>query len=271
MGKIYFKPFNIDWQHLGLIKQLIRRDIQLRYRGSLLGFFWPLFNPFLYLGIYLLIFSYFLPLRAGNVENGQGGEGFILSVFLGLIVFNLFSDCINRAPTLITSNPNYVKKVVFPLELLAFVPVGAAFYNLVIGFIAWSFMYLYFFGSLSWHVILGPIIAFPLILFILGLSWILSALGVYVRDINHLMAPVTQLLMFLSPIFYTLKEAPQWAKQLILLNPVSFIIEQERLLLINGSTLDILGFIIYISVGLMFFLIGIWFFNASRSSFSDVL
>ncbi|WP_114689319.1 ABC transporter permease [Polynucleobacter necessarius] len=268
MGKYYPRPLWIGGNYFDLICQLIKRDIEAKYRGSLFGILWSLLNPFLYLGVYFLIFKYFLPSRSSNQESNAT---FILSLFLGLIIFNFFSDCINRSPSLITSNPNYVKKVVFPLELLVFVSIGSAFYNLIIGFIAWFVMYFYIYGQFNWVMVLAPIFVLPLGLFVLGFSWFLSALGVYIRDIIQLMPPLTQLLMFLSPIFYDLSQAPKWARQLILFNPLSFVIEQERLVLIGGISPDILGFTLYIFIGLIIASVGLWFFKVSRPGFADVL
>ena len=268
MSKYYLRSLWVGGNYFDLIYQLIRRDIEAKYRGSLFGIFWSLLNPFLYLGVYFLIFTYFFPSRSSNQGDNSS---FILSLFLGLIVFNFFSDCINRSPTLITSNPNYVKKVVFPLELLVFVSIGSAFYNLIIGFIAWFLMYFCIYGEINWVIMLAPIIVLPLCLFILGFSWFFSALGVYIRDIVQIMPPLTQMLMFLSPIFYNLNQAPKWAKQLILLNPLSFVIEQERLVLIGGSAPEILGFILYISIGLIFASAGLWFFKVARPGFADVI
>lgn len=268
MNKYCLGSFWVGGHHFDLICQLIKRDIEVKYRGSLFGIFWSLFNPFLYLGVYFLVFTYFFPSRSSNqVDN----DIFILSTFIGLIIFNFFSECINRSPILITSNPNYVKKVVFPLELLAIASIGSAFYNLIIGFIAWFLMYFYIYGQFKWAMILALIIALPLSFFILGMSWFLSALGVYIRDISQIIPPLTQTMMFLSPIFYNLSQAPKWAKQLILLNPLSFVIEQERLVLISGVSPDFIGFMIYLFFGLIFASLGLWFFKVARPGFADVL
>ena len=256
------------FRYFDLIMQLIKRDIDVRYKGSMLGMLWPLLTPLLTLAMYTIVFGYFLTSRWPGVE---GVTGFALILFPGLIVFTFFAETVNRAPILITSNPNFVKKVVFPLELLVWVPIGTAIFNLFLSVIAWSAIALIINGSLHWTMVFLPIVIVPFILCLLGITWFLSALGVYIRDIAQITMIITQALMFLSPVLYPLDKLPSWATNLIMLNPVTFIVEQSRLVMIDGVLPNFMGLLIYAGVSGLICWIGLSFFRAVRPGFADVV
>ncbi|MFL1548332.1 ABC transporter permease [Pseudomonas sp. D47] len=255
-------------RHFDLIKQLIKRDIDMRFKGALLGVLWPLITPLLTLAMYAVVFGYFLPSRWPGVD---GITGFALMLFPGLIVFNFFAECVNRAPNLITQNPNFVKKVVFPVELLVWVPIGSAVFQLLLSIVAWMAIALAVNGSLQWTIVFLPFVIAPMVLCLLGITWFLSALGVFLRDIAQLTVVVTQALMFFSPVLYPLDKLPAWASNIILLNPLTFIVEQSRLVLINGVIPDFRGLLIYTAVSLFVCSLGLRFFRSVRHGFSDVL
>jgi lipopolysaccharide transport system permease protein len=255
-------------RYFDLITQLIKRDIDMRFKGAILGVLWPLLTPLLTLAMYTIVFGYFLRSRWEGVE---GISGFALVLFPGLLIFTFFAECVNRAPLLITTNPNFVKKVVFPLELLIWVPIGSAVFHLFLGSIAWAAIALIINGSLPWTILFLPIVIAPLILLLLGITWFLSGLGVYVRDIAQLTAIFTQVLMFFSPVLYPLNRLPQWAAKIIYLNPLSFIVEQARLVMINGISPNFTGLLIYTGVSALVCWCGLRFFQAVRHGFADVL
>lgn len=255
-------------RHFDLIMQLIKRDIDMRFKGAILGVLWPLLTPLLTLAMYTVVFGYFLPSRWPGVE---GVAGFALVLFPGLIIFTFFSECVNRAPTLITTNPNFVKKVVFPLELLVWVPIGSAIFHLCLSVIAWSVIALIINGTLQWTILFLPIVIAPLVLCLLGITWFLSGLGVYIRDVAQLVIVITQALMFLSPVLYPLNKLPEWAAQLIMLNPVTFIVQQGRLVMINGVLPNFTGLLIYTAVSGLVCWLGLRFFRAVRHGFADIL
>ncbi len=248
-----------------LVFQLAKRDIAGRYRGSLLGLAWSFVNPLLMLAVYTFVF--------GMVFRGQGSDrtGFALSLFAGLIIFNLFSECITRSPMLIVTNPSYVKKVVFPLELLPWVSLGSALFHAAASLLVLLLFLLISGRGIHATVLLTPLIIMPLIPVILGASWILSSIGVYIRDIGNLVGMGMTVLMFLSPIFYPASALPEKVRPWLFLNPLGLIIEQTRNVLLSGVLPDWKSLVIYLAVALPFAWVGRVWFNKTRKGFADVL
>lgn len=256
-----------NWQ---LIVQMVKREVVGRYKGSFFGLAWSFFNPILMLTIYTFVFSVVFKAKWG-VGSDEGKAQFALTLFVGLIIFNLFSEAINRAPNLILGNVNYVKKVVFPLEILPVISMGASLFHALISLFVLIGGMIIFNGLVSWTAILMPLIFIPLIFLILGLSWILASLGVYMRDVGQTIGMLTLVLMFLSPVFYSINALPPRFQFWMMLNPLSFIIEQARVVLIQGQmpNWDLLG--IYTLGALVFMWCGYAWFQKTRKGFADVL
>jgi lipopolysaccharide transport system permease protein len=161
--------------------------------------------------------------------------------------------------------------VVFPVELLVWVPIGSAAFQLCLSVVAWAAIALFVNGETKWTIVFLPLVIAPLVLCLLGLTWFLSALGVFLRDIAQLTIVITQALMFFSPVLYPLDKLPQWASHLIMLNPLSFIVEQARMVMINGSIPDFQGLLVYSCVSLFVCWLGLRFFRSVRHGFADVL
>jgi lipopolysaccharide transport system permease protein len=257
------------WRNRGLIRALVQREIIGRYRGSIMGMLWSLFNPIVMLVIYTFVFSVVFKAR-WSVDSSSKTE-FALMLFAGLIVFNLFSECINRAPGLIVGNVNYVKKVVFPLEILPWVTLGAAMFHFLVSLSVWLVAYLIFFGKLHLTILLLPVFLAPLLIFVIGLVWFLASMGVYLRDVSQIIGVCTSVLMFLSPIFYPITALPEQYRHLLFLNPLTPAIEDTRALLFRGELPSFihLGFY-YIAAALVFWL-GFAWFQKTRKGFADVL
>lgn len=253
-----------------LVYQMIKREVIGRYKGSVLGLTWSLFNPILMLTIYTFVFSVVFKSRWGTGNSDSKSE-FALILFAGMIVFNLFSEAINRAPGLILSNVNYVKKVVFPLDVLPIISFGAALFHAFISLIVLLFAFLLFNGYIFWTVLLMPIIILPLTFLILGVSWFLASFGVFVRDTGQTVSVLTTLMIFLSPVFYPITAVPESFRLFILLNPVSFIIEQARSVLIFGLLPDWPGLLCYLVVAIVVMQLGFAWFQKTRKGFADVL
>ena len=195
------------WRNRELIKASVKREVLGRYRGSFLGLAWSFFNPLFMLAVYTFVFSVIFQARWGG---GSGSKTeFALVLFAGLLVFNLFAECINRAPGLILSNTNYVKKVVFPLEILPFVGLLSALFHTLISLGVWLIAYTLFFGIPHLTVFYLPLVLLPFCLFIMGLSWALASLGVFLRDVSQFIGLLTTALMFISPIFYPATAFPK--------------------------------------------------------------
>jgi len=258
------------WRNRALIAALTKREILGRYRGSSLGLFWSLFNPILMLAVYTFVFSVVFNAKWGVSESGSKTE-YALVLFAGLIVFNVFSECVGRAPGLILSNVNYVKKVVFPLEVLPWVSMGAALFHGVISILVWLVFYCVFFGVPHLTVLIFPVVMLPLLMFSVGLSWALASLGVYLRDISQVIGVVITMLMFLSGIFYSVSSLPVDYQQLMHLNPLVPIIEQARAVLVWGNEPNYLLLLSYMAGALSFAWLGFAWFQKTRKGFGDVL
>jgi lipopolysaccharide transport system permease protein len=191
------------WRNRQLIWQMTHREVVGRYRGSVLGLAWSFFNPVLMLIVYTFVFSVVFKAR-WNVSGGESKTDFAIILFTGMIVFNLFAEIVNRAPGLIIYNVNYVKKVVFPLEILSWVALGSVLFHSLVSLSVLLLAQFILNQSLPWTVMLFPLVLFPLILSSLGAAWFLAAIGVYVRDVGQITGVITTILMFLSAVFYPL-------------------------------------------------------------------
>ncbi len=234
-----------------------------------MGILWSLFNPVFMLLVYTFVFSVVFNARWGG---GSGSKvEFALVLFAGIIVFNIFSECISRAPGLIIANANYVKKVVFPLEVLPWVVAGAAMFHALISLAVWLFAYVIFFGLPNPTIIFLPFVLVPLVFFIMGVSWAFASLGVYLRDIAQFVGVLTTMLLFLSPIFYPADALPENYRYLLFFNPLTPAIEQARDYMFWGVAPNwrlVLGY----TVGaLAIAWLGFAWFQKTRKGFADVL
>jgi lipopolysaccharide transport system permease protein len=252
-----------------LIVQMAKREVLGRYRGSILGLLWSFFNPLFMLAVYTLVFSVVFKARWGLETESKAT--FSLILFCGLIIFNLFADCINRAPTLILSNANFVKKVVFPLEILPWVIFFSALFHATISWTVWLLFYLVIFGIPKITFILFPFVLAPLMFLILGLSWFLASLGVFLRDIGQLTSIVVTSLLFLTPILYPLSAVPEKLRIFINLNPLTMITETGRNVLIMGTAPDLFVFSLFTFWTVISAWVGFAWFQKTRKGFADVL
>ncbi len=252
-----------------LILALIKREVIGRYRGSVLGIFWSLFHPVFMLTVYTFVFSVVFKARWSTGSDSK--TEFALVLFAGLIVFNIFAECLNRAPTLILSNVNYVKKVLFPLEILPWVTLGASLFHALISVGVWLAAYILFFGIPHGTTLLLPVVILPLVLCVLGLTWALASLGVYLRDISQLIGIVTTVLLFLSPIFYPASALPEKYRTLLLCNPLTPAIEQVRDVLFWGKFPGWALWSGYLLSSALIAWLGFAWFQKTRRGFADVL
>jgi lipopolysaccharide transport system permease protein len=252
-----------------LIKVLTAREILGRYRGSALGILWSMFNPVLMLLIYTFVFS--VVFKARWTPTSESKVEFALVLFAGLLVFGVFSECINRSPTVILSNAQYVKKVVFPLEVLSFVLLGSALFHGAVSFLVWLAAYSIFFGVPHLTVLWFPVVLIPLLLYVLGFSWILASLGVYLRDVAQITSVITTILMFLSPVFYPITALPPEYRHWIYLNPMSAIVDQVRSVIYWGQAPDLSVWLLSTSIGAAVAYLGFFWFQKTRKGFADVL
>lgn len=258
------------WKHRELWWRLTEREVLGRYRGSALGIGWSFITPLAMLAVYTFVFSQVFKARWGGLEQA-GPLGFAVNLFAGLIVFNLFSECVSRAPGLVVANPNYVKKVVFPLEVLGSVTVGSAVFHALTSLLILVIFELVAFRQIPITLLWLPVIWLPLVLGSLACTWFFSAAGVFLRDIGQLIGVGLNMLMFLSPIFFPTSSLPAKWQALLQLNPLAQVIEQTRKATVQALSPDWS----YIVVGtLITFLaceISFRGFQKSKGAFADVL
>lgn len=257
--------------HHQLIVQMTKREVIGRYKGSAIGLVWSLLNPVFMLSVYTFVFSVIFKSRWGGAGGDDSTTQFAMLLFVGMIVFSLFSDVLNRAPSLILSNVNYVKKVVFPLEILPVIAVGAALFHSLVSLAVLLAAFALFNGYLHWTIIFAPVVILPLVILTTGLSWMLASLGVYLRDVGQTIIVLTTVLMFLSPVFYPITAIPVRFRSYIMVNPLTFIIEQARQILVLGQLPDFLGLIIYTLLATATAWAGYAWFQKTRKGFADVL
>jgi len=258
------------WRNRQLAWQMVRREVAGRYRGSIIGLAWSFLNPLLMLVVYTFVFS--VVFKARWSTNGEESRtDFAITLFTGMIVFNLFAELINRAPGLIVSNASYVKKVLFPLEILPWVSLGSVLFHSLVSLIVLLLAQLLFKLSLPWTSIFLPLVLLPLVIASLGLAWFLAALGVYIRDVGQVTGVFTTVLMFISAVFYPVSILPASYQTWLQLNPLVLIITESRNVLIFGTLPNwpALGLVLILS--LVTAAGGFWFFQKMRKGFADVL
>ncbi|MNG68404.1 Teichoic acid translocation permease protein TagG [compost metagenome] len=257
------------WKNRSLISQMTKREVIGRYRGSVMGLAWSFFNPILMLAVYTFVFSEIFKTRWVGVDTGKGG--FAILLFVGMIIHGLFAECANRAPSLIMNNSNYVKKVVFPLEILPVITLGSALFHSCISLLVLLIAQFLIVGTLYWSALLFPLILVPLILATLGISWLLASLGVYLRDVGHVITVLTTVLLFLSPVLYPVAALPEAYQPWLKLNPLTYIIEESRSVLLFGNLPDWVNLATALAVGAIIAAAGFWFFQKTRKGFADVI
>jgi lipopolysaccharide transport system permease protein len=258
------------WGQRGLILQMTKRDVLGRYKGSVLGVVWSLFNPLFLLVIYTFVFSVIFKARWG-VGPVESKSEFAILLFVGMIVHSFFSETLNRAPGLILNNVSYVKKIVFPLEILPAVAICTAFFHALVSVFVLAVVFIVLKGYLQWTAIFLPLVLLPLVVLTLGIAWGLASLGVFLRDIAQPISLITTLLLFASPVFYPLTALPEFIRPWVMLNPLTFVIEQARAVLISGHLPNWTGLTIYSLASVAIAWIGYALFQKTRKGFANVL
>lgn len=261
------------WINRELILSMIKREIVGRYRGSMMGLLWSLLTPLLMLLVYTFVFSVVLKARWSGI--GASAEGsraeFAILLFVGLIVHGLFAEVVNRAPSLILGNVNFVKRVVFPLEVLPIVTAGAALFHAAISLGVLLGAVFVISGSIPWTVVLLPLVLFPLLMLTLGVAWWFASLGVFLRDVGQVVGLLTTILLFLSPVFFPITAVPEFFQPWMQANPLTFAIEQSRAILIFGEALDWQAWLLYTAATGVVGWAGYAWFQKTRKGFADVL
>lgn len=256
------------WHQRSLVAELTKREFAGRYRGSAGGIVWSFAQPLFLLTIYTIAFGVILKTRWNVLGDTRE---YALMLFAGLILFNSLSECMTKAPTLITANPNFVKKVVFPLELLPVITAITALIHILIGLAVWLAGYAILIGPPKITVLFFPGVLIAFVPVLLGTTWLLSSLGVVMRDISQLTGLISHALLFLTPIFYSLDTAPPVLQKLLLANPLTYIVEQFRLVLYFGQLPSLEELALYFLLASAFAYVSLVIFRRLRPMFADML
>lgn len=259
------------WRHRDLMWQLARRDVAGRYKAAGLGFLWAILTPLCLLTIYTFVFTVVFKAR-WRADASEGKGLFALTMFSGLLLYNLFLEVVNRAPGLIVGNPNYVKKVVFPLEIFVVSSLLSAAFTMLVGYGVWLLGFLIVLDAWPpWTICLFPLVVLPVAVLSTGLGWILASLGVFIRDVGHAVVLVTQILFFATPIFYSIEQVPEPWRQILKLNPLAQSVEDVRRVLMWGEMPHWGTWLVTLLAASIVAVIGYAFFNKSKRAFADVL
>lgn len=267
-GHLWAKSFNSKFK---LTAQLVEREVEAKYRGSLLGIFWAMITPLLLLAIYTLVFGTIFQSRWGVSEGSGSPSQFSVILFSGLIIHQIFSDVLTRSPSLMLDNANYVKKVVFPLEVLVPVSIGTALFHALISFLILIPFVLVVFGDIPISSLLLPISIFPLLMMSAGIGWVVASIGTYIRDVAQFMGTVSTAILFLSPVFFPMDALPSWLRPFLLLNPITVPVEHARALFLFGSPPDWGAYAWYTLIAVIICASGFLWFQKTRKGFADVL
>ncbi|HTS17804.1 MAG TPA: ABC transporter permease [Verrucomicrobiae bacterium] len=257
-------------RHSSLIWQFTKRDVLMRYRGSYLGILWSLLRPLCMLAVFFVVFGYIFQSRWGHDQN-ETRIDYALGLFCGLIAFDFMAECLARAPTLVLSNPNYVTRVVFPVEILPVSAVGGALLHMVLSSIPLCLGYLFVHGSLHLTALYLPLIFIPLALLGLGLTWLFASLGVFIRDINSFVPVLITILMYASAIFYPISRVPAAMLPAVIHNPLAVLVENTRNVFMWGMPLNWGQYLSATLLCLVIMLFGYGFFMKTKNAFADVV
>lgn len=267
--RMLVRPLALVWRQRVLLRRMTWREISARYRESVLGTIWAVINPLLMLAIYTFVFGYMLKSK----WPGQGDNKllFAVTLFAGLIVNTLFAETVNNSTKVIVDNANYVKKVVFPLEMLPLVVLGTALFHAAVSFGILLVANELVGTGLHWTMLLLPLVVAPIVLATAGVAWMLASLGVFLRDASQIVGFVTAFMMFLSPIFYPLSAFPPTLQKWLFLNPLTLPVVQVRQVVINAALPAWRELAISYAVGLIVAAVGLWWFERTRQGFADVV
>lgn len=252
-----------------LLKQLVKKDIQQKYQGSVLGVLWSFIVPILMLVIYTFIFSEVFQAK-WDIDTTDKYQ-FALVLFCGLSAFNLVGEVMNRSTVLIASNTNYVKKVIFPLEMFPVVITLSSLFTCVISFIILIVAKLVLYHNVSGTLYMAFLMFVPLIILSVGLSLFISAVSVYLKDVGNAISVIVTVLMYLSPVFFPLSAVPENFRGICEVNPMTYIIENFRNVVLYGNSINWRFYGISCVVALAVYWIGKIIFMRAKEGFADVL
>jgi lipopolysaccharide transport system permease protein len=270
----YFNPLAMCgnlWRRRELTGQFVLREIQGRYKGSYLGLFWSIANPLLMLSVFTFVFHYIF--KATWTSPNEPVAVYAMNLYSGMIVFNIFAESAGKAPMLITSNPNFVKKVVFPLEILPVSLIGSALFHALLSLLILLAVSLLCGLGLHWTLVFLPLVLLPMLLLTAGVCWLLAAMGVFLRDTGHVIGVVVQLLFFVTPVCYPMSRLKNSAVlyRLMQFNPLAILVENFRHVVNAGTPPDWPSFGLTSVLCLFVAAAGYAWFMTLKRAFADVI
>lgn len=257
------------WIHRSLIYQMTKRELIAQHRGMLLGSVWLLLMPLILLGTYTLIFSVVFGVAPRATRGGM--VSYPLLIFSGMTVFAFYAECLVKPSTYLKSNASYVKKILFPTEILGVVIFGEAFLKALIQLGLLLVFYFIVHDKISWTFLLLPLIWLPLCMVLLGTIWLYAAIGVFVRDIHNLIVSLVTVLMLVSPVFYSIDQIPEGFRAFYLINPIAAYIEMTRDVLFWGEFPDAALYIPHTLFAMLVLWLGHTVFTRLSEQFADVM
>lgn len=259
------------WRHRRVSVAIAKREIEARYRTHRLGLLWVLMNPLVMLGVYTFVFGIVFKTKLTLREDEPLGV-YALAVFAGLLTFGIFREMASRAPTVIVSHRHFVTKMVFPLEALALSELLSALFNFAVGMVVWTLGYIVILQEVpTWHAVLLPVLLLPVCLAGLGISWLLSSLGTFLRDLASMIELVIIVLFHMTPIFYNINRIPEPWHSILLYNPMAHVVQSVRAVLLEHRSPDWPWFLGALGISVVIAVVGYAFFMKSKRAFADVL
>ena len=264
--------FTVPFRHAPLLARLVRREMASRYKGSFLGVAWTVLMPLFMIGIYAFVFGTVMQSRwTTGADQAESPYGFAMLLFAGFTLFNLFAETIARAPTLMLENEAYIKKIVFPLDILPWVVVICAAINFAVAFLVFLLLFVLFYGLPPVTILLLPFVVAPVGLIALGASFFLASIGVFLRDIRQIVPLFTTACLFLSPIFYPITAVPEAFQMFMALNPMTLGVVHLRDIVFWGQLPDPLQWFLYFAFGVVTLIVGHAWFMRTKKAFADVI
>lgn len=268
--RFLLKPFLGVIYNKEIVLAILRRELRVRFTGSAGGWLWAIVAPLFAIVVYTYAFTTSMQLPfAENAPNQRAA--YAVFIFAGLIVFNFFSEMAYRSPMLLHEYAHFIKKTIFPSDMLAVISTLRAAAYTGIGAVVMLVCVVAVTGHLPWTVILMPLLFIPLMAFLMGLAWFLCAIGAFTRDAGYLMINVVPLFMFMTPVFFPhTAMAPPW-NILIYLNALTAYVEVMRDLVLIGKLPNLLVVLWMLVTSVVTFYFGYWFFDRYRNVIVDVI
>lgn len=263
------QPFADIWRQRELFRAILTRELQVRFRGSVFGWAWAILAPLAMLSIYTLVFAG--ALKVGGNRSDTGRFDYAFSIFVGLVVFNFFSEIAYRAPLLLAEHKHIIRRSIFPPQILAWIAVarGGVYMLIALGVLLAGQILIN--QSIHWSWLALPFILAPLCLSLLGIVWILSTIGALTSDLNHLIISIIPVAMFATPVFYEAANVPEGWRWLLYLNPLTSIIEMMRAAILRGEWPDLISYAGSLAAALLLFYAGRTLFMRKKTILVDII